>query len=378
MSLAGLDAIGAGRSSISHGRLRERGRCSWRATRSATEFESGIGDRSARWAPTGRSSAGSRASSGFAERRRRSSRRLPRPSASARSVSAASGSTTCPAKPPRSGGRARPLPPERRPRGRRLGSAAAARARPLPPESAPGRIRTCDLSLRRGALYPAELRALGGQSRPRNQASHPRSGAGARLRCPHGHGRSSSSAPAARCRRRGGRPRACWRASAASGCCSTAARARSARCSARPGSSRSTRSTSPTCTPTTTSGIPGLLKTYDLNERERPLRVIGPPGLIDLFKALRRIFGRLGYEVELVELEPGRGGAPRRLRGAAVRGRAPDARLRLRAGRGRAPGPLRPRGGRSGWESPPGPTSSACSDGEAGRGQRRPRRRPTR
>jgi ribonuclease Z len=52
-------------------------------------------------------------------------------------------------------------------------------------------------------------------------------------------------------------------------------------------------------------GIPGLLKTYDLNGRERPLRVIGPPGLIDLFAALRRIFGRLGYEVELVELEPG-------------------------------------------------------------------------
>ena len=52
-------------------------------------------------------------------------------------------------------------------------------------------------------------------------------------------------------------------------------------------------------------GIPGLLKTYDLNGREQPLRVIGPPGLIDLFAALRRIFGRLAYEVELVELGPG-------------------------------------------------------------------------
>ena len=51
-------------------------------------------------------------------------------------------------------------------------------------------------------------------------------------------------------------------------------------------------------------GIPGLLKTYDLNDRDRPLRVIGPPGLIELFKALRRIFGRIGYEVELVELGP--------------------------------------------------------------------------
>ena len=52
-------------------------------------------------------------------------------------------------------------------------------------------------------------------------------------------------------------------------------------------------------------GIPGLLKTYDLNGRDRELRVIGPPGIIDLFKSLRRIFGRLAYEVELIELDPG-------------------------------------------------------------------------
>jgi ribonuclease Z len=52
-------------------------------------------------------------------------------------------------------------------------------------------------------------------------------------------------------------------------------------------------------------GIPGLLKTYDLQGRERLLRVIGPPGLIELFKALRRIFGRLNYEVELIELDEG-------------------------------------------------------------------------
>jgi len=52
-------------------------------------------------------------------------------------------------------------------------------------------------------------------------------------------------------------------------------------------------------------GVPGLLKTYDLNGRERPLRIIGPPGLIDLFKSLRRVFGRIGYEVELIELDAG-------------------------------------------------------------------------
>jgi len=54
-------------------------------------------------------------------------------------------------------------------------------------------------------------------------------------------------------------------------------------------------------------GLPGLLKTYDLMERQKPLRVVGPPGLIALFDALRRIFGRLRYEVELIELEPGEG-----------------------------------------------------------------------
>jgi ribonuclease Z len=54
-------------------------------------------------------------------------------------------------------------------------------------------------------------------------------------------------------------------------------------------------------------GLPGLLKTYDLLEREKPLRIIGPAGLIALFEALRRIFGKLRYEVELVELEPGEG-----------------------------------------------------------------------
>ena len=52
-------------------------------------------------------------------------------------------------------------------------------------------------------------------------------------------------------------------------------------------------------------GLPGLLKTYDLQGRERPLRVLGPRGLGELFKALARIFGRLSYELELVELEPG-------------------------------------------------------------------------
>jgi ribonuclease Z len=52
-------------------------------------------------------------------------------------------------------------------------------------------------------------------------------------------------------------------------------------------------------------GIPGLLKTYDLLDRERGLRVIGPPGIGELFAALRRVLGRTRYEVELIELEEG-------------------------------------------------------------------------
>lgn len=52
-------------------------------------------------------------------------------------------------------------------------------------------------------------------------------------------------------------------------------------------------------------GLPGLLKTYDLTDREKPLTVYGPRGLRELFMALRPFVGRLGFGLELVELEPG-------------------------------------------------------------------------
>jgi ribonuclease Z len=52
-------------------------------------------------------------------------------------------------------------------------------------------------------------------------------------------------------------------------------------------------------------GLPGMLKTFALRGRELPLTVYGPPGLDDLFGALRRIFGKLTYPLELVELRPG-------------------------------------------------------------------------
>ena len=52
-------------------------------------------------------------------------------------------------------------------------------------------------------------------------------------------------------------------------------------------------------------GLPGLLKTYDMTDREVPLIVHGPPGLRELFSVLNPIIGRLRFDVNLVELAPG-------------------------------------------------------------------------
>jgi ribonuclease Z len=52
-------------------------------------------------------------------------------------------------------------------------------------------------------------------------------------------------------------------------------------------------------------GLPGMLKTFALRGRDVPLTVYGPRGLDDLFASLRRIFGKLTYPLDLVELEPG-------------------------------------------------------------------------
>jgi ribonuclease Z len=52
-------------------------------------------------------------------------------------------------------------------------------------------------------------------------------------------------------------------------------------------------------------GLPGMLKTFALRGRETPVTIYGPPGLGELFGALRRIFGKLTYPYELVEIAPG-------------------------------------------------------------------------
>jgi ribonuclease Z len=51
-------------------------------------------------------------------------------------------------------------------------------------------------------------------------------------------------------------------------------------------------------------GLPGMLKTFALRQRERPLTVYGPAGLVSLFAALRPIVGRVSFPLELRELEP--------------------------------------------------------------------------
>lgn len=51
-------------------------------------------------------------------------------------------------------------------------------------------------------------------------------------------------------------------------------------------------------------GLPGMLKTFDLRGREKPLTIYGPPGLRNLMGSVRHVWGGCGYEIALVELPP--------------------------------------------------------------------------
>ncbi len=51
-------------------------------------------------------------------------------------------------------------------------------------------------------------------------------------------------------------------------------------------------------------GLPGMLKSFALREREQPLTVYGPRGLNELNGLMRSIYGRLPYELSVVELDP--------------------------------------------------------------------------
>src|SRR5690348_16726768 len=51
-------------------------------------------------------------------------------------------------------------------------------------------------------------------------------------------------------------------------------------------------------------GLPGMLKTFTLRGRAVPLDIHGPRGLRALMTDLRRIYGKLSYDVRLIELAP--------------------------------------------------------------------------
>ena len=52
-------------------------------------------------------------------------------------------------------------------------------------------------------------------------------------------------------------------------------------------------------------GLPGMLKSFELRDRERPLTVHGPPGMTALMERMRPIYGRPRYGLTLRDLEPG-------------------------------------------------------------------------
>jgi len=51
-------------------------------------------------------------------------------------------------------------------------------------------------------------------------------------------------------------------------------------------------------------GLPGMLKSLALREREQPLALYGPRGLGELMGVMRIVYGRLPFELSIVELDP--------------------------------------------------------------------------
>jgi ribonuclease Z len=52
-------------------------------------------------------------------------------------------------------------------------------------------------------------------------------------------------------------------------------------------------------------GLPGMLKSFELRDRESPLTVFGPPGTTELLGTMRRVIGRLRYPFSIQELGAG-------------------------------------------------------------------------
>jgi ribonuclease Z len=52
-------------------------------------------------------------------------------------------------------------------------------------------------------------------------------------------------------------------------------------------------------------GLPGMINTFNLRGRDRPLTVHGPPGVHNLMQLVRRVSGRPGFALDAVELDHG-------------------------------------------------------------------------
>ena len=52
-------------------------------------------------------------------------------------------------------------------------------------------------------------------------------------------------------------------------------------------------------------GLPGMLKSFELRDRDRPLSIYGPRGFAEFMGVMKRVYGRLSYEMTMHELEPG-------------------------------------------------------------------------
>ena len=111
-------------------------------------------------------------------------------------------------------------------------------------------------------------------------------------------------------------------------------------------------------------GMPGLLKTYDLTDREAPLTIYGPPGLGELFQVFRPLLGRLGFALELVELRAGETASATTSSRCGLRGRAPQlARLGYALVEDERPGRFDPAAAKAAGV-PEGPAFAALQRGE--------------
>ncbi len=52
-------------------------------------------------------------------------------------------------------------------------------------------------------------------------------------------------------------------------------------------------------------GLPGMLQTFSMRDRDRALTIHGPDGLEELMRSMRRVYGRLTFPLDVVELEAG-------------------------------------------------------------------------